>query len=475
MMMKSKLLLYALGLLLITNTGCEKFLDVTPKSSVAEEELFSSEAGFQQALSGVYSQLAERELYADNLSMGFVSALAQNYSARGAQRFIFKETTALNYDTDEVRARTESIWSRSYTAIAGLNNILAHIEGAESIFTGSNYALIKGEALALRAYLHFELFRLFAPTVRLAPTAKAIPYRKEMTAANQEYDTVTNFISLALEDLAESAELLDKIDPIKGTDRQRRFKMNYLAVRALAARINLYAGNNLKAGADAQAVINSGKLAFVKSSEISTSAASKDRLFSNEQIFAVRVRTMKDWTDDSYFRFRSNSDENLTQSDANFAALFETVAGGSTDYRFVYLLEFDQSVRFPSKFWQTWSVPGGVETARLDQTVPLLRLSEMYYIAAETAADPKEGTAFLNQVRKNRGLSELNVDVATEMTLANEIAKEYRKEFYAEGQLFFFYKRLNFSRMQFGSATLNSSRYILPLPNSETEFSGQND
>lgn len=472
--MKTKLLYCTLGLLLFANLGCKKFLDVTPKSSVAQEELFSSEVGFQQALSGVYSQLAERELYADNLSMGFVSALAQNYAST-SQEFIFRETTALNYETDEVRARIESIWSRSYTAIAGVNNMLKHIDEKKDVFSGTKYAVTKGELLGLRAYLHFELFRLFAPTVALAPTAKAIPYRKELAATNQAYETVTDFIKLLNEDLLEAEKLLEKTDPIMTMDRQRRFKMNYLAVKALSARVNLYAGNKVKALEDAQIVINSGKLFFVKNSEISSAAAVKDRLFSNEQIFAIRVRNIKNWVDNEYFKLMTNSSSNLTRTDANFATLYETATGGSTDCRFVYLIENDRSGRFCSKFWQTWSVLRAPEALRLDQTVPLIRLSEMYYIAAECATDPKLGTGYLNNVRRNRALNELNEDVVTETILANEITKEYQKEFYAEGQLFFYYKRRNFAYMQFRFPTVQSSQYILPLPSSETEFSGQND
>ena len=35
--------------------GCKKFLQVNPKDSVSEKQLFSSEVGFDQSLTGIFS------------------------------------------------------------------------------------------------------------------------------------------------------------------------------------------------------------------------------------------------------------------------------------------------------------------------------------------------------------------------------------------------------------------------------------
>lgn len=470
--MKGKILLYILcGTLVLNQTSCDSFLDVKPKSSMSEDDIFSSEVGYQQALTGVYASMAERSLYGDQLSMGFVSALAQNYVST-AHGFVFKESTALNYTSSEVKAISEGIWSNSYNAIAGLNNILGHIDTKGAMFTGDNYALIKGEALGLRAYLHFELLRLFAPTIATGADAQAIPYLTSIGAGSQEPERVSGFIAKALKDLDEAKQLLDKVDPILKGDSNRRFQMNTIAVSGLRARVNLYAGNQTKAYEDAQSVIKSGINRFVTNAEISAAAGLRDRLFSKEQVFSLRVLKIKEWVEtglSAYFRYTTSlSSNNLTRTRANFQTLYETAAGGSTDYRYVYLVENDGAIAYPSKFWQTWSGTNRID--RLDQTVPLLRLSEMYYIAAETAPTPTEGVELLNQVRKNRGLGELNTVDATSVFLTNEITKEYQKEFYAEGQLFFYYKRLNFGRMQFSSSSLTASSYILPIPESETEF-----
>ena len=63
----------------------------------------------------------------------------------------------------------------------------------------------------------------------------------------------------------------------------------------------------------------------------------------------------------------------------------------------------------------------------------------MYYIIAETATDETEALDALNTVLFNRGVKELE----DKTQLAGMLRDEYRREFFGEGQLFFYYKRLN--------------------------------
>jgi hypothetical protein len=49
------------------------------------------------------------------------------------------------------------------------------LDKQKGIFSGNNYAIIKGEALALRAYLHFDLLGCL-PTPINNPNGKGIPY-----------------------------------------------------------------------------------------------------------------------------------------------------------------------------------------------------------------------------------------------------------------------------------------------------------
>lgn len=99
-----------------------------------------------------------------------------------------------------------------------------------------------------------------------------------------------------------------------------------------------------------------------------------------------------------------------------------------------------------------------------------MRISELYYIAAEAAPDTKTAIDYLNLVFASRGILALpqNADVMA------EVKKEYRKEFFAEGQFFYFYKRLNASKID-DSPVLNmtAQQYIFPIPEDEKIYGGR--
>lgn len=100
-------------------------------------------------------------------------------------------------------------------------------------------------------------------------------------------------------------------------------------------------------------------------------------------------------------------------------------------------------------------------------TIPLLKISEMYFIAAETEPVAADGVNLLNIVRANRGLTAL----ATTVNINTELQKEYQKEFFGEGQLFYYYKRRNITSIPNGSSTANITvNYAIPMPVSETQY-----
>jgi hypothetical protein len=100
-------------------------------------------------------------------------------------------------------------------------------------------------------------------------------------------------------------------------------------------------------------------------------------------------------------------------------------------------------------------------------TIPLLKISEMYYIAAESEPVVADGFNYLNIVRANRGLTPL----AATAVLNTELQKEYQKEFFGEGQLFYYYKRRNITAIGNGSSTSNITvNYNVPMPLSESQY-----
>lgn len=108
--------------------------------------------------------------------------------------------------------------------------------------------------------------------------------------------------------------------------------------------------------------------------------------------------------------------------------------------------------------------------------IPGIRLSEMYYIAAESvyATDPGQAWEYFNTVRFHRGIGVvLNENSGADFI--TELLKEYRKETYAEGQLYFNYKRLNQSIVNESNLVYPAgpSIYRIPLPEDELEFANR--
>jgi hypothetical protein len=100
--------------------------------------------------------------------------------------------------------------------------------------------------------------------------------------------------------------------------------------------------------------------------------------------------------------------------------------------------------------------------------IPMMRLGEMYLIAAETfGADVSMGVSYVNKLRSARGISAL-----PSLTQDN-LQYEYIRELYGEGQIFFMYKRM-FSRILCSTVESQNTQpsdkvFILPLPDSEIE------
>ena len=71
------------------------------------------------------------------------------------------------------------------------------------------------------------------------------------------------------------------------------------------------------------------------------------------------------------------------------------------------------------------------ESGRIENTmIPLLRLGEMYLIAAESQSNSlANGVSYINTLRKNRGVSNLQTLTTTLLQY------EYIREVYGEGQL----------------------------------------
>lgn len=469
MRQQHKIFFFLIAVVLFS-ASCKKWLDVKPGTQVSEDDQFSSEAGFKEGLTGVYQMMAQPALYGKELSYGFIDVLGQNYTNTIVIGHEYFRAASYDYKDATQEARINTIWSNMYTAISQLNYILKNIDGKKSVFSGNNFEIIKGEALSLRAFLHFDLLRMFGP-MSSNPGTLSIPYMKLFTVQPQNRISLQAALESCIEDL-KAAEALLEVDkdgigrPVTGGDTflaYRQNKMNYWAVKGLLARLYLYGGNETLAFQKAKEVIDGKKFEFLKLTELNVQPPNVDRTATKEQLFGIYVTNLKALTD-PVFKTGASSQVNFTFtiSNARKADLFRA----TSDIRINPVFWSDsRGIVYYSKLWQEDNI-----AEDLKKRIPLMKLSEMYLIAAETAPTVSEGLEYFNLLRDAR-IDVLLSAGTTEPVLLSEIAKEYRKDFICEGQLFFFYKRNSYVNIP-GAITgqMKESQYIFPLPNQEIEF-----
>lgn len=469
--MKSRLVILYIGVsLLMGFSSCEDFLDITTEGQVKRDEQLSTVPGIEDAMYGVYAQLRGSNLYGKELSYNMVDVLAQCFVAPGN----YKVESLLEYDYDysSVERLFESVWTDMYKNISNVNSILVSDFVKEA--THYPYSIFRGEALALRAMMHFDLLRLFAEQITLNPDAEGIPYATEFSLiepeflkASQVYKCILDDLQLADSLLADEAEYHDK----SAYMTMRQIHLNVHAVRALMARVYLTMGDYENAQRYAQMVIDESGRSLMQTTELVGALAGilseKETLFgvySNTEFYNNVYNDL--WLKTSFYSL------NPTE---NYADIYQE--NGASDYRLNanYETQMTGEVRF-IKTLDKFKVNGN-ESARPAgqiQGINMIRLPEMYYIVAEcmTRNDSiEEAKKMLDKVRVSRGLVELT-DVPTADMMMAEINKERTKEFIGEGQIFFNMKRLNQSFTTVENAYIEASNkvYVLPIPDVEFEY-----
>lgn len=475
--MKKGKLLYILIFFAVTFSSCEEWLDVSPKADVKADVFYTYESGYRDALIGVYSLMSTTKSYGRELSYTFLDVLAQYYDETDGVYGYGNFKFAANYEWSSSKEETRllNIWSTAYQSIANVNLALRYIDDNKSVFSNDAvYKVYKGEFLALRAYLHFDMLRLFAPSPANGLTAKSIPYTDEYTSEAKPQLSISDAIDKIVKDLNEAKVLMEEYDPYGpnsesiGDDvpealKKRNFRLNYYGVVALLARVHSYVGNKQLAIANATILTGKadGSISIPDVFELTVNPADKsDQLFRKELIFSLDkgVKVLEEETkpyffneEDDYYRQNVLS---LTTERKN------TIYEGGASFRNAWISATADGAKYSLSKYKDQGV------------LPLLKLSEMFLIAAESSEVPADALWYLNKIRAHRGLT----GITEASKLQEEIYKEYRREFIGEGQLFYFYKKNLYSTI--GSADdveidVNKA-YTIPLPKSELEFGNYN-
>lgn len=489
-----RILIISTGILL---TSCKSWLDVTPPSQIREEQQFSTVEGFQQALIGCYMGMTDEMLYGRALTWSTVELMGGQYVELAFSSSNDYSISKYKYTSSNAIKYIDGIWSKSYNVIANVNNALKYIDLKKEILDEINYRIIKGELLAIRAYMHFDLMRLYGygnlASRNDLSSKYAIPYvttlAKEMTKQLSYPQTMT----LLINDLKEAISLLE-IDPITGnhpasyyadvnTDRfynERQQRFNYYATSQLLARVYMWEGSSTSISSAltlANKVISDAESKGVITWATST-GVSKDVIMKSEHLMSLNTQNLVTKTAD-YFKMDIVPTDYKAQyvSNSRMMSVYELEGAGVTDFRFSKLFTQNTVTLDGSNAYTPLKYYGTSSTKDINNYIPLIRIPEAYYIAAEcylkqSSPNVENALTLLNTVRQKRGItSDLSGLNATEAM--NEIVKEYNKEYYCEGVMFFLYKRLGFQTIPGYSQTAGDDIYLLPYPSIELQMGRQ--
>ena len=469
--------LCALCMLCVLCVSCDDYLDVTPSDKQTAAQVFASKAGFYTAANGIYDAMSSDALYGKQMTWEAVDIMSQSYVTTNSQQ-VYKSLAANSYTDSYAAPVLSSIWGKAYELILNCNLLIDQIDQQQGMLSSQEANCLKGEMLAVRAFLHLDMLRLFGPSPLYGVDQLAIPYNESSDVFVHDLLSIKDASEKIIRDLDAAEELL-KSDPIiengpmmspaEGAEsvqlRYRQYRMNYYAVKALKARAYCWAGEKEKAYAQATELINDAKVQkmfpAVDPNQLLSNTTNPDRVFSSEVFMGVYDKD-RDKVFDDYFGSSAASSlllrpystyvasssglfghlilGSLESYDYRYQSQWEQASGlGAMGHTFIKYKKIDQPDPSDENSEYYWA-----------KMIPLVTMQEMYYIACETAATDAEKVDWYNKSRIRRGCPDLEMmGLLPTLTMywpagygPIRLSNEVRREFWGTGQWIYFTKHV---------------------------------
>ncbi|MRX48530.1 RagB/SusD family nutrient uptake outer membrane protein [Pedobacter sp. HX-22-1] len=459
-------------------SSCDKVIEVEPEFSKDGSQIFTNLEDYQFALTGAYALLRQTGYYGNGPQVtGAFSVLPDMMSEHVAETNNelgnYVTQTDWTYAADDTDIATT--WLAAYSVITQANSVIRNIDNFASV-NQDEVNKIKGQALAIRGMVHFDLLRYWGEDYSRNSTAKGVPYRTviDLEERPARLDVKTTYDNI-FRDLLEAETLLGtKVVNTSTSAVNARAYIDRLVVRAMLARVYLYAKDYANAESYATLVINERPLA----SKTNFPNIWKDASAA-EVIWAVAFNPGEGNPVSGIYTASSNNlgyrpTSNILAlydqaNDIRFPAYFASRATGAS----APILPFASNAR------KITNKHVGRGTAT-DNVVnwKAFRTGEMYLIRAEARAlkatpDFVGALADLNTLREAR-INNYTPLIATGSALINAIAEERQRELYAEGHRWFDLKRTTktITRSDCGTATScslapTSRSWTWPIPQGE--------
>ncbi len=449
-----------LAVLCYTIPGCKKsFLELKPYDQVALDIAILTEGDMQAATNGIYAAMRNSTLYGRDIQLR-ADILGDNAYIHTTNSNRFLEYSAVTYIPNSASVGTT--WNGSYSAILRANNVIN-----STLTANTNTSQYRGEALALRALLYFDLVKEFAKTYTAATAATdpgvplVLTYEPTLRPAR---NTVKEVYDQMEKDLLAAIPLL--------TDRAP-YSAGYIsknAAKALLARVYQFKGDWAKALTNAQDVISNGGYTLLTPSNHAAYWANGNlRADKQETVFEIGFDPTGNAGLESlpYFFLQAGYGDAMAAE-----SFFNTFS--ATDVRRSLMIDGTRSgknIKIINKY------PNNINYA-----IKMIRLSEVYLIAAEAAYQTNntpQALTYLNAVATRRDPAFVGY-VSVGAQLLEDILTERRKELAFEGHRYWDLQRYNRDVVRINVNNNYASnvplifakdnfRRILPIPQGETD------
>ncbi|HEX9827425.1 MAG TPA: RagB/SusD family nutrient uptake outer membrane protein [Flavobacteriaceae bacterium] len=390
-------------------TSCEDFVDIEPPSTeIVGASVYSNNTTAEAALMGIYSDLIDRQ-------MGIANGGPTLYGGLSADEFINFDNNALPFFENALIANNNtitSLWSEAYQRIHAANSVIEGLENSSNVSTDAKSQL-KGEALFIRAFIHFYLVNFWGDIPYITTT-------DFQTNTNAPRTSITDVYQNIVSDLTEAKTLLANDYNFANGERGR---VNSWAATALLSRVYLYMGDSENAETQATTVINNSSLYNLESDLNNVFLAN-----SSEAIWQLAPIGPNLNTIEGYLFIPESAPPTLPSRIALSDYLlndFESTDNRKSDWVESITVGTD-TYYYPYKYKVRIGPP-------ITEYYMVLRLAEQYLIRAEARALQSNiagAQSDLNTIRNRAGLPNTTANDQSSLLLA--IEHERRIEFFAE-------------------------------------------
>lgn len=470
------------GVIALSTGACKKVLEPELEYAIEASRL-TTILDFERVLNGAYATMRGIGYYSFGYTAGGdvgTDNMIETTASLGNNRPLSQWYYTIGSGV------VSRVWDTPYQTINQANAVLDNIDNLKETVPGQKNR-IRGQALALRALAHFDLMRFFAASYDRNSTALGVAIKLKSEATFPPRNTVKECYDQIYKDLEEAEELLADIDvAINGT---RKIRIDLNGVRAIRARVSLYAKDWADAKKYADLVITSSNITLSGISQgvgLTSNAISNTTTFQSvwfndlntatEVIFAVAFNVGQG----SPGFFPNDGMDAFTVSN-DWRSLFGSNPANDVRYNVTYNPAASPAARSFLKFSGRFTGTTIPRDGNVD--VKPFRIAEMYLIRAEAnlnLGNEADARADIRTLRVNR-ISGYNPTTDAVGDVFAAIQLERRKELVGEGHRWFDAKRygLGFDRGDAPgdgdcpntapdcSLRAGDFRFVFPIPQAE--------